>query len=307
MELEKKRHMPNNRTVTITLSYTFNLDEFIIDTLPEDCDHCPVGYRCNHDTDDYSQHVDCGIVYPIERGHRPDTCKLKSIEQYLDEQQHRCKDCDHCIPIPMGLTSHCGWCTEKLVGLSMCTRELKVVNPAFGCSQFAPKPVKEEPKPAIIPEVHINPSPYDVPEIEKLMRETRLEPFPGFPYEVIIPSLVAYDRIQQLKIQHGVCCATCQYCQTLEPVMLGPDRIVSVDLVLPKCALNGHTIGAPKANLCERYSSAYKERVPHFSECHCVDCALFTEYQGTTGRCVITDKAVDAGQGACENFLPDDV
>lgn len=36
MELEKKRHMPNNGTVTITLSYTFNLDEFIIDTLPED-------------------------------------------------------------------------------------------------------------------------------------------------------------------------------------------------------------------------------------------------------------------------------
>lgn len=71
-------------TVTITLSLTFDSAEFVIDTLPESCSRCPIGYMCNHDNDGKT-HIPCGRRFPLDHNCRPPECKLKSIEQWLSE------------------------------------------------------------------------------------------------------------------------------------------------------------------------------------------------------------------------------
>lgn len=62
----------------------FNTAEFIIDTLPETCGRCPVGYSCNHDNDG-GVHIPCGRRIPLDSDCRSPECKLRSIEQWLRE------------------------------------------------------------------------------------------------------------------------------------------------------------------------------------------------------------------------------
>lgn len=81
---KKDRKFNGDHTVTITMSFTFDNADFIIDTLPDTCNGCPVGYSCNHDNDG-KQHIPCGVRVPRDSKCRSPECKLKSIEQWLSE------------------------------------------------------------------------------------------------------------------------------------------------------------------------------------------------------------------------------
>lgn len=86
---KKDRKFNGDHTVTITLSFTFDSAEFVIDTIPATCSSCPVGYMCNHDNDG-EVHVPCGRRVPLDDKSRSSKCKLKSIEQWLSEKGCGC-------------------------------------------------------------------------------------------------------------------------------------------------------------------------------------------------------------------------
>lgn len=83
---KKEKKFNGDHTVTITLSFTFETSEFVIDELPADCCGCPVGYMCNNDNNG-RQHIPCGRRVPLDGGMRSPDCKLKTIEQWIKEAQ----------------------------------------------------------------------------------------------------------------------------------------------------------------------------------------------------------------------------
>ena len=88
LKFEKKRIFNNDHTVTITLSYTFDTSELVIDELPSSCSSCPIGYMCNHDNDG-KDHIPCGRRVPLDDKERPSGCKLKTIEQWMEVRKMR--------------------------------------------------------------------------------------------------------------------------------------------------------------------------------------------------------------------------
>lgn len=88
VKFEKKREFNGDHTVTITLSYTFETSEFVVDELPKTCSHCPVGYMCNNDNNG-KIHIPCGRRIPLDDQIRSPDCKLQTIEQWLEVNQMR--------------------------------------------------------------------------------------------------------------------------------------------------------------------------------------------------------------------------
>lgn len=82
---KKDRKFNNDHTVTITLSYTFETSDFVIDELPSSCSRCPVGYMCNNNDNENPEkpHIPCGRRIPLDEKIRSPECKLRSIEQWL--------------------------------------------------------------------------------------------------------------------------------------------------------------------------------------------------------------------------------
>jgi len=67
--------------VRITKSYTFPLSDMVIDELPRSCEQCPVGYMSCPENP-------CGRNIPwtdIDYKQRPASCKLKTLDEYLEE------------------------------------------------------------------------------------------------------------------------------------------------------------------------------------------------------------------------------
>lgn len=81
---KKDRKFNDDHTVTITLSYTFETSEFVIDELPSSCGSCPVGYMCNNDNNE-KLHIPCGRRVPLDDDERSPDCKLRSIYQWIKE------------------------------------------------------------------------------------------------------------------------------------------------------------------------------------------------------------------------------
>lgn len=88
VKFEKSKTFGNGKdhTVTITLSYTFETSEFVIDELPKSCSRCPVGYMCNNDNNG-KVHIPCGRRIPLDEDIRSPECKLISIEKWLEMQK----------------------------------------------------------------------------------------------------------------------------------------------------------------------------------------------------------------------------
>lgn len=85
VSFKKERKFNNDHTVTINLSFTFDTSEFVIDELPKSCSQCPVGYMCNNDNND-KLHIPCGRRIPLDEDIRSPDCKLKTINQWILEQ-----------------------------------------------------------------------------------------------------------------------------------------------------------------------------------------------------------------------------
>lgn len=85
VKFSKERKLNNDHTVTINLSYTFDTSDFVIDELPKSCYNCPVVYMCNNDNND-KPHIPCGRRTPLDKDSRSPNCKLKTIEQWISEQ-----------------------------------------------------------------------------------------------------------------------------------------------------------------------------------------------------------------------------
>lgn len=67
----------------VTISLDFDPEEFVIDKMPDSCYSCPCGFStipCHS----------CGrnVPWTIEdRKHRPSTCKLITLEEYLKKHK----------------------------------------------------------------------------------------------------------------------------------------------------------------------------------------------------------------------------
>lgn len=78
-----KAEFQNNGKIRFTTTMEFDITDFVALELPESCYACPSGYSS-------VKGCSCGRNVPFtdeDRKHRPSTCKLMTLEEYLKRAQ----------------------------------------------------------------------------------------------------------------------------------------------------------------------------------------------------------------------------